>query len=411
MKTLVTKKDRVVIFGVGARAVFSASFICLHKRDDRALRALHHMNNRDLIRLGMIIFILSVNSMLAHYSGQPPKGVSRVFRAVNVGSYTILAMAALLWVRSALFGREEVKSLPQLSVKAAVYYVYGLGVLAFVSVYCLLNLSGSGTWFFATLTGLSVQDILERLGEPRGRLILIGLSSLFSVNVFAFRYGYMPDADDTWDAFNQGKVAEFVYSFVLPCAAPFIYLGIRGRRHYNPLTVMEFIYLAMPSAVHMSVMSLLITSSFPNFSTLVNMSLPQVQNESLTDQLVEKTMLVSRADVAIPLLSLMMIPTLFFSIQTSLLYSSVDFLAPAAAVAVFEHIAYNIDSSVISFIILAEGFFAIFLRLYICFMDASQDSGVVYTTEIELEENYTSTEEVARVLLKELDMDQDVAEV
>jgi hypothetical protein len=31
LKTLVTKKDRVVIFGVGARAVFSSSFFFLEK--------------------------------------------------------------------------------------------------------------------------------------------------------------------------------------------------------------------------------------------------------------------------------------------------------------------------------------------------------------------------------------------
>lgn len=369
------------------------------------------MNDRDLIRLGIIIFILSINATLAHYSGDPPKGVSRVFRAVNVGSYTILAMAILLWIRSSLFGREEVKSLPQLSVKAAVYYVYGLGILAFVSVYCLLDLSGSGMWFFATLTGLSVQDILERLREPRIRLILIGLSTLFAVNVFAFRYGFMPDADETWNAFDQGNAAEVVYGFVLPCIAPFVFFAIRGRRHYTPLTVMEFIYLAMPSAVHMAVMSLLITSSLPNFSTLVNMTRPQENNESLTDQLVERTMLVSRADVTVPLLSLMMIPTLFFSIQTSLLYSTVDFLAPAAAVSVFEHIFTKLDNSAMSLIILVEGFLAIFLRIYICFIDASQDSGVVYTTEIELDENQSTTEEVARVLLKELDCDQDMAMV
>lgn len=367
------------------------------------------MHDRDLIRIGMILFILAVNGVLSHYSGEPPKGVPRILRAVKVGSYTTLAMAAILWARATTFGRETVKNLPQLNVRAAVLYVYGLGILVFVTVYCLLDLSGACTWYFATVTGLSVQDMLERLREPRGRLILLGLSSLFALNVFAFRYGYLPDPDEIWNAYQQGRTAEVVYGFCLPVLAPFVFLGVRGRRHYTPLTVMEFIHLAMPSAVLMAVMSLLVTSALPNLSCvepfLANIS---SHNASLTDTLVEQTRLVSLADVTVPLLSLMMIPTLFFCIQTVLLYSTVDFLAPAAAVAVFRHIAEDLDTSATSFIIMAEGFMAIFVRVYVCFRDDSSDAGVLYTTEVELEDSL-SPDEAAKILLRELDTDVDTA--
>jgi len=96
---------------------------------------------------------------------------------------------------------------------------------------------------------------------------------------------------------------------------------------------------------------------------------------------VESARLVTVADVATPLLVLTTVYVLFFAIQTTLLYSIVDFMAPAAVTMAFKHFAevQNTDASTI--VILLAGSVAFSSRIYMCFKDGDDYHGVLYTSE------------------------------
>lgn len=345
------------------------------------------MNRRDLVRQGLILAVLCLDGLLAHYSTSTVETVPRVYRAVSVGSYTVIAMAVAIWLRALLLGKEHVQNLPPLSVRSVIIYVYGLGLLVFVSVYCLLDLSGCGAFYYASMVGIGAHDIIERWREPLQRRLLLSLCTLFALLTFSISYGYKGDSQEMWGALQSSRWTEVAYGVVLPALTPFVYMGIRGRRFYTPLTVMEFIHLSLPCAVHFAVASLMVTSvADTRASDVKGADRNFTATGSIGAQLAWQARLITQQDITTPFLCFMMAPTVFFAIQTSLLYSIVDFMAPAAAVAALRHAACGAEPSSASVALMACGWAALLLRIYTCFDDRSDESGSLYTSEVELDD-------------------------
>lgn len=336
------------------------------------------MNHKDLIRLVIIASVQVFTAFMAHYAADPRDRSATLIPTLRLGSYTVLAIAALLFVRTAAFGQVTLKNQPSLSVKSIVVYVYGLGILVYVTTYCLLDLGVCRVYYLVALAGISVDDFAERWAEGRGRKLILGLSTLSAVATFVVQGLLSPDSGEVIDALMTGKLYVFAFGFVLPITVPIAYLFIRGRRFYNPVTVMQFMHLSMPFAVHASISTLLslsLVSYTPDtdyYSLHFNFSKPDPD---------QAARLVSSSDVASPILALCMIPCVFLAIQTTLLYSIVDFLAPAAAVAATRHALEAATFQAQDLALVFAGLAALGLRLYNCFCDQDDYAGVLYSSE------------------------------
>lgn len=330
-----------------------------------------------------MLILLGLASILAHHasSGDPRE---TVVRTLGIGCYATLGIAALLCLRSLAFGKAAVPHMPPLSFYTIVVYVYGLGLLVFVSVYCLLDLSACRNFYLATLSGIALADLLEKTRDDLARRALLALSTVASALVFAFKASLAPDAEEVFRAFITGHSFVFFFGVALPMTAPFVFLAIRGRRFYAPITVMEFIHLSMPFAVHASVNTLL-SLSLVSYSPVadyisLNITLPAIPNS--TDW-VNSARLVTAADVATPILALLMMPVLFFAVQTTLLYSTTDFVVPAAVVTAFRHFTENQNLEPSTIVILLAASTAFCARIYTCFRDSKDNEGVLYSSELE----------------------------
>jgi hypothetical protein len=350
------------------------------------------MNQKDLIRQAAMVVLFALAAFLSDMSssGDPRR---TVLHNLRVGSYAVLAIAGLLCLKSFFTGDHKAKGLPDLSVKSVLVYVYGLGLLVFVTVYCLLDLGQARYFYVAAWSGIAAEDVLERYAERWPRKTLFFLCNALSLAAFVGRALVAPDMYEAIEAFLAGNYYVFVFGLVLPMCSPLIYLAIRHKRFYNPITVMEFIHLSMPFAVHTSVSTLLSLSlmeptadSQPIF-LLFNLSANETGRPTnataalIPASLVTQERLVTAADVATPLLVLIMVPILFFAVQTTLLYSIADFLCPAALVMSAKHFALNqnADASTVFIFMSASGAFC--ARVYMCFNDRDDYAGVLYSEE------------------------------
>jgi len=365
------------------------------------------MNQKDLIRQATMLCLLTLAAVLGHYSavGEPSQ---TIVRTLFVGSWVTLGMAALLCLRALAFGKPRVKNLPSISVKSVVIYVYGLGLLVYVSIYCLLDLSMARNFYLIALAGISVDDIIERSHDSPPRKALIAICAACSLGAFIVKGMLSPDRDEVIRALADGRVYVFFFGFALPALAPIVYLAIRSRRLYTPITVMEFMHIAMPFAVHASVSTLLSLSlistdaSFdlnstetthfdlnatltPHFDLNATVAMPNATQ--IAESIQQTARLVTSADVATPLLALVMIPVIFFAIQTTLLYSIADFLAPAAIVAGFRHAAEAPSAEPWTVFVVLAGSAAFFCRVYVCIRDCDDRAGVLYSSEVDLDED------------------------
>lgn len=337
----------------------------------------------------VVLFALAAFLSELSSSGDPRR---TVLHNLRVGSYAVLAIAALLCLRAFFAGGQTVKGLPDLSVKSVLVYVYGLGLLVFVTVYCLLDLGQARYFYIAAWTGIAAEDILERYAERWPRKALFFLCNALSLAAFVGKALAAQDMYEAIEAFLAGNYYVFVFGLALPMCSPVIYLAIRHRRFYNPMTVMELIHLSMPFAVHTSV-STLLSLSLMEPTEDPRSALQATSHANDTSQLVNDTVtlaaavlttqerLVTTADVATPLLVLTMVPILFFAVQTTLLYSIADFLCPAALVMSAKHFSLNqnSDASTVFIFLAASGAFC--ARVYMCFHDRDDYAGVLYSEE------------------------------
>lgn len=234
---------------------------------------------------------------------------------------------------------------------------------------------------------------------------------MLALTAFCVKLVISEDVNEIVEAISNGNYFVIAFGFILPVTVPVIYLFIRGRRMYSPPTVMEFIHVSMPFAVHLSVSTLLSLSVITHNPTADTVSLnvgnltTTISNTTtLADQLVESARLVTASDVATPILVIVTIYALFFAIQTTLLYSIADFMAPAAIVMAWKHFAETHDTDSASVVILIAGTAAFFVRIYMCCHDPDDYQSVLYTAEAESDAH---AHEMQQVKLQVLPICQD----
>lgn len=367
------------------------------------------MNQRDLIRIPIILVVMGINAVLSHYAFRASVG-SPVLNSMRVASYVVILMALVLACQSLACGLPMQKHSLRLTMETVLVHVYGLGLLIFVSVYCLLGVSGDASaTFFAVTTCIALQDIVVRTKDTRLRRGVLFFSALLAGVANVVAAAQMPGAGEGSRAFDQHRWFIVMFGIVVPFGGPCVYFAIRGKRFYNPVTVYDFLNFGMPFAVIIAFMILVGHDLFQedrdsptslssldgwaeavgltNLTGLANLTgslLGLAGNASDADG-AAAARLVAAADLAVPLLALNMIPTVFLAIQSTLLYSTVDFLAAAGVAAAFRALWEDPQGplTAVAFVAAAVAFS---LRIYACFRDEGDRCSVAYTRESEDDE-------------------------
>lgn len=343
-------------------------------------RPRREMNHRDLIRLSLLLVILGLNAVLSHYAFKDYTG-SPVLGSVALGAYAVLVIAAVLLLQACFCGRAAHQSKhPRLSFENVIVHVYGLGLIIFATVYCITGVSGDATaYFFLVMTGIGIDDMLSRTRDATLRRSLLFLCALLAGVSNICSALTVKGAGETVQAVVDQQWFSVSYGIVLPVSVPWVYFAVRGKRFYNPVTIYDFLHFGMPFAVILSATAL-------TALTLVEHRAPSPLNASLTAaNATDDGRLVTAADVATPLLCLNMLPTVFLAIQSTLLYSTVDFLSVSAVVAAFKALAEREPSTliIVSFV---SASFAFSLRVYACYRDENDKCSVAYAKESEEDE-------------------------
>lgn len=354
------------------------------------------MNQRDLIRLALMLIVLGLNALLSHYAFQGSEG-SPILSAVAMASYAIIAMAMILVVQACVCGkRAQQPKHPRLSIENVMVHVYGLGLIIFVTVYCLMGVSGDASAaYFVMVTAVGLDDMFVRTKDATLRrsllffcALLAGVSNILSALTAR-------DAGETIGAIADQQWFTVSYGLILPCSVPFVLFSLRGKRFYTPVTIYDFLHFGMPFALILATTALVALSLSAQKSPSSKPGAQPVANST------DEGRLVTSADVAGPLLCLNMLPTVFLAIQSALLYSTVDLLAVTAVVASFKALAEREPGTLLICGFVASSV-AFSLRVYACYRDQDDKCSVAYTKESEEDEEEEQMLEKLRTDLEEI---------
>lgn len=361
------------------------------------------MNRNDVIRQAILIAVLSTNAWLSEYACGTTDGKSRgytdVVSTVRAGSIAVLWASIYLIIASLWCGRPHTKELPKLTMQTIWAHVYGLGLLVFVTIYCLLGVSsGCTAAYFMALAGISLDDVLARHRETYTRRASMLICAILGMSTGVLASYKAPDFDRLADAVDTGNWFVIVCGGVLPLASPFLFNFIRGQRRYAPMTVLEFIHFAMPFAAILSVVVLCTLSVIPQqlppqqesqqppfFATEAeaNWSRAHMTNRSTESAMVDRIMLVTASDIALPLLPFTMLPALFMTVQTVLLYSTADFLSAASLVIAVKYFYHSPSRDAHPFIPCITAGLAFAFRVYAACNDKDAAATSIYSAEMD----------------------------
>ena len=377
------------------RAVCTAAARLGEHKSARGVPAARHtlrMNRKLIIRQAAVIAAMAANAALSEVAaGVPGGGYADVVSAVRAGSVATLFLAAFLLAVALFCGRPAmITELPPFTMQSIWAHVYGLGLIVFVTVYCMLGVSSCCTaMYMFALAGVSVDDIFVRHWETIAKRTAVFLCTVSCAMAVAFAAVGSPDMQPYFNAVDAGNWFAVACGAVLPLTSPFIYTVVRGPRNYTPGMVVEFIYFATPFAVILSLVVLCTLSVLPPSpappppqeleplfvsQAEANWSHSHSANRSMESNVVERILLVTSADVAMPLLPLTMFPVLYLTVKSVFLHTTVDLLTAAAFVAAFKRLCHNqngADDFGAGSLIFAAGAFA--WRLYAISLCDSED--------------------------------------
>lgn len=376
------------------------------------------MNRRHLLDIATILILFILLATTSQFAIINHSG-SRILAAVRVGSYMVLLMSGFLLIRACWAkhtGQDKPVKHDRMSLCNILTHAYLMGAFIFVSMYCLLGESRDATkTFFISLSIISVEDVFVHTADRTIRRSMLFLIAILC----AVSAGTIQGPTEFVEAFSEQRWFAIVFGWILPCVVPILFTLIRKRRYYSSVTVREFLHFGMPFAAMLACLSLVsidlvrhsyespapsahrrslanatlkippanhthppkkqhATHPHANFSLAANAS---ASHETPPAQ-VAVTRLVSAPDVAIPLLSLLMLPMICTVIDKCLLYNTVDIVCVATVVWAFKTLEENSGLpsalTVISFVSASVGFC---FRIYICSTDENDYSGVAYTKE------------------------------
>lgn len=339
------------------------------------------MNQRDLIRLSIMLVALGINALLSHYAFDKSTG-SPLWNTVRVGCYAVLAMAVILVAKACVCGGgDRQPKHPRLSMETVFVHVYGLGLIIFVAIYCVAGGSGDASAaFFIQLIAISVDDTFTRTRDPTLRRSLLFFCGLLSGVSSVCSALSVRGAGESVLALYSQQWAVVMYALFLPCSVPWVFFSVRGKRFYNPVTIHDFIHFGMPFAVILACLALLQVQWAHEGALAFSQLNVSSANGTSTWRV------VTAADVSVPLLAVNMLTTVFFAIQSILLYSTVDFLATYALVTSVKSMVEGSSADPLVAVAFVSAFVAYGSRFYACYSDEGDKHSVAYSRETEEDE-------------------------
>jgi uncharacterized membrane protein len=350
------------------------------------------MNWRDLARMAVMTTLFGVNLGLCEMaSGVPDLDIAETLQ---------LAAAATLWacvyiaIGSVICRRPLLKAVPDTMTLANIWaYVYGLGLIVFTTALGALgtNLIVTSNFLWC-LGGVAMDDLLVRTGDPLPRhatlFAAIGLALVGStLTLFANE-----DAVTTGRGLPEGDWSALAGGIFLPLLTPLLYGGIRGPRHYSVTTILELISFAMPFAAILSGIILITLHSPapapaappapPFYEVARNYTLMGEVGGQAAARVVARLQEIRRSSYLIPLLPLTMLPTIYFAVQTALLYSTADFIVCMALAFAAHTLCHNAGrhGAATALCVALGGMLA---RAFACWQDANSEAGRAFRSEVE----------------------------
>lgn len=339
-------------------------------------------STRQLIRQTMLLVVLGSNAALSEVASGASNsgGYTDMVSAVRTGSQAVLWIAGYLVASSLVCGRSLIKELPRLTMQTIWGHVYGLGLLIFVTIYCLLGVS---TWctsmYMAAIAGVSMDDIVARFSESYTRRLALFACVIFAVAAAVVVAWQSPDFKALSEAADAENWFAIACSTALPLAAPFLYNVLRAPHFYTNETILEFIHFAMPFASILAAVVLCTLSAVPPLAppqplfSLSNWTAPpNASAGALLERDVEERIThITAADLATPFLPITMLAAVFMAVQGALFFDAAEFLAPMSVVVSAKHLHHSGKS-----LALVLACLALALRLYSSFQVQSQPSQI-----------------------------------
>ena len=190
---------------------------------------------------------------------RPPSPVGPLSPMSDVGSATEVDLGA-----AEIRPTRSVMYYPEMTMGSVWTYVYGWGLLLFVSVYCASSIDvPASCWWTMGMVALSFDELIaRRIGN--GWVALIGVC--LGVSVFALWSGSLVDrdgniiADGMFQARTEMILLNFAMGVVLPVATPFIFFTVRSTIRAATMDVRTLCDFAMPFMAVLALCSLVATS-------------------------------------------------------------------------------------------------------------------------------------------------------
>ena len=290
------------------------------------------MNTRDAVRLLVMTALFGANLALSELAAGAP--ALDPLETVQLGAAVVLWSAAYVAVGAAACRRPILKPLPAMTVANVWALAYGLGLLVFVTVYAALGVNSCVSLAFVwALTAVACDDLVTRSDQPLLRtgacLVCLVLALAATMGVSAIE----PDKPAVVRGMAEGQWSSLAGGLFAPVLAPFLYSCVRERRHYPADAVLELIQFAMPFAIVLSLILLVTLHPAPTGppayleEVLTNYTLLGEVGARAASQALDRVRQIQRSSYLIPLAPLTALPTVYFAVQTPLLYATTDLVA------------------------------------------------------------------------------------
>lgn len=317
------------------------------------------MNRNDIVKLGIFLIFLAIHQLLAHMLHQNTPPLYNTIKGLKYASVIILIMVAGVILHMMMCGTGHHKSDIKLNLTTLCSHVYGMGILMYITTYCLLDIASvSSMLFYISVGCITVNDILESNNVERRNLdkLLSFSASCISCTLHVLSRIQEDDTQEIVDALIKEQWIVPFFGVLLPFIGPFFFIGIRSKNQYSHLTTYNMLLLGLPFASIVASMMLLFFSMLDE-EGMQNTRKDKILNFSYVGNLTSTDYSASSVamDLILPLLSCNSLLLVIIITHTFSNYSGLDFLSTSAIIASFKSILLNIQGSNTAWILVLAG--------------------------------------------------------
>ena len=345
------------------------------------------MNQRDLVRMLVMTGLFGANLLISEMAA----GVSTldVTETLQLAAMVVLWAGAYIIIGSAVCRRPILKSIPSMTLANIWAFVYGLGVIVFMTVCCTLATNAIITNnFIWLLSAVAMDDFLDRAADPLRRSGVLFAATTLSLVANTLILLADQNKDISGRGIYEGDWSTLAGGLFLPLVTPLLYGGVREKRHYSATTILELIHFAIPFAAILAVVILVTLHTNPAdapprpplATVITNYTLMGEVGTQTAARIVARVQAIQRSSYLIPLVPLTMLPTVYLAVQSSLLYTTTDFIVCVTFALAVRNLCHypGVQDSAAAF---ALSTCALLARAYICVQDADSDSSRLYSSE------------------------------